>query len=145
MPKVDQATHEGRKGRVFLALRRYPAGLSEAELEQITRIQRRTLNNYLRALEMEGKVYKDGITWAALPYDQVQLRKFDLSPEEAMTLYLATRLLVKQHDKRNESAESALMKLAAVLTADAGVGNEIHQAALELANRPEDSHYHRIF
>jgi CRISPR-associated endonuclease/helicase Cas3 len=145
MPKVDQATYEGRKERVFLTLRRYPLGLTEAELEQITDIGRRTLNNYLRALETEGKIYKDGIVWAALPYDQVQLRKFDLSPEEAMTLYLAARLLVKQHDKRNEPAETALMKLATVLTADAGVGHEIHQATLELSRRPDDSGYSRIF
>lgn len=145
MPKVDQATREGRKERVFLTLRRYPAGLSEAELEQVTGFERRTLNNYLRELETEGKVYKDGVSWAALPYDQVQLRKFDLSPEEAMTLYLATRLLVKQHDKRNEAAESALMKLAAVLIADAEVGHEIHQAALELAHRPDSGEYYQTF
>lgn len=145
MPKVDEATHEGRKERVFLALRRYPAGLTEADLEQITSIQRRTLNNYLRTLETEGKILKDGITWLALPYDQVRLRKFDLSPEEGMTLYLATRLLAKQQDKRNEPAETALMKLADVLTADAGVGIEIHQAALELSRRSDDGNYNRIF
>jgi len=145
MPKVDQATYEGRKERVFLALRRHQAGLSEADLEQVTGIQRRSLNNYLRALEIEGKVYKDGITWAALPYDQVQLRKFDLSPEEGMTLYLAARLFVKQHDKRNEPAETALMKLASVLTADAGVGSEIHQAAQELSHRPDNSNYTQVF
>jgi CRISPR-associated endonuclease/helicase Cas3 len=145
MPKVDQATREERKARAFLILRRYPVGLSEAELQQMTGFERRTLNNYLRELEMEGKVYKDGITWVALPYDQVQLRKFDLAPEEAMTPYLATRLLVKQYDKRNEAAESALMKLAAVLTADAGVGDEIHQAAQELAHRPDEGNYYRVF
>jgi len=145
MPKVNQATYEGRKERVFLTLRRHPFGLSESELEQITEIQRRTLNNYLRDLEMEGKVYKEGVVWLALPYDQVQLRKFDLSPEEAMALYLATRLFVKQHDKRNEPAETALMKLATVLTADAGVGDEIHQAALELSRRPDSTNYNQIF
>lgn len=145
MPKVDQATYEGRKERVFLTLRRQPFGLSESELEQITEIQRRTLNNYLRELETEGKVYKEGVVWLALPYDQVQLRKFDLSPEEAMALYLATRLFVKQHDKRNEPAETALMKLATVLTTDAGVGNEIHQAALELSRRPDHTNYNQIF
>ena len=147
MPKVDQTTYEGRKERVFLTLRRYPLGLTEAELEQLTDIQRRTLNNYLRALETDGKVYKEegSILWFALPYDQVQLRKFDLSPEEGMTLYLAARLFVKQHDKRNEPAETALMKLAAALTTHAGVGQEIHQAAIELSHRPDDGRYNRIF
>ncbi|MCL4393231.1 MAG: hypothetical protein M1482_00135, partial [Chloroflexi bacterium] len=80
MPRVDQMTLEGRKERVFLTLRRHPSGLAESELEQMTSIQRRTLNNYLRDLETEGKVYKDGVAWLALPYDQVELRKFDLTP-----------------------------------------------------------------
>jgi len=145
MPKVEQSVIERSKSKVFLTLRRYPAGLSEADLEQLTGIGRRTVNNYLRQLELEGKVYKEGITWLALPYDQVQLRKFDLAPEEAMTLYLATRLLVKQQDKRNEPAESALMKLAEVLTADAGVGHEIHQAALDLAHRPSAGGHDQVF
>lgn len=147
MPKVDQATKARRKERVFLSLRHHPTGLSEADLEDITGIERRTLNNYLRELEQEGQVYKEekSVNWVALPYDQVQLRKFELSPEEAMTLYLATRLLVKQQDKRNEAAESVLVKLATVLTADAGVGSEIHQAASELSQRPDDGGYYRIF
>jgi len=67
--------------------------------------------------------------WTLLPYHRTRLRRFEISPEEAMTLYLATRLLVKQHDKRNESAETALVKLAEVLIGDTGVGQEIYQAA----------------
>ena len=145
MPKVDQATHENRKERTFLALRRHPLGLTETELEQATGVQRRTLNNYLRALEDEGKVYKDGVVWVALPFDELRLRHFDLSPEEAMTLYLATRLLAKQHDKRNEPAETALMKLAAALTSSNIAGREIHQAAQELAERPRQGNYDAIY
>ncbi len=145
MAKVDQDTIERSRERVFLTLRQYPNGLAESELEQITRIQRRTLNNYLRALEDEGKVYKDGIYWLALPFDELRLRHFDLSPEEAMTLYLATRLLAKNHDKRNEPAETALMKLAAALTNKSIAGREIHQAAQELAERPKQEEYDPIF
>jgi len=145
MPRVDQATYEERKMRVFLTLRRYPNGLTEADLEQVLRTNRRTLNNYLRALEVEGKVYKDGLTWVALPYDELRLRSFELSPEEAMTLYLATRLLARQHDKRNEPAETALMKLAAALRSHQIAGEEIHQAAQELAQRPSQGEYLRVF
>lgn len=145
MPKVDEFTREGRKERVFLCLRRNPMGLTEAELVEETGFERRTLNNYLRDLEMEGKIYKDGLLWMALPYDRAELRRFNLSPEEAMTLYLATRLFVKQHDKRNEPAETALLKLAAALTTEAGVGREIHQAAQELRQRPDDGTYNRAF
>jgi CRISPR-associated endonuclease/helicase Cas3 len=145
MPKVDQATYEDRKMRVFLTLRRYPNGLTEADLEQETGLNRRTLNNYLRALETEGKIYKDGLTWVALPFDELRLRHFELSPEEAMTLYLATRLLAKQHDKRNEAAETALMKLAAALKTHEIAGEEIHQAAQELAQRPHRAEYALVF
>ncbi len=136
---------EPQKESSYLILLRSPLGLTEAELEQETGIRRRTLNNYLRELEAEGKIYKDGRVWAALDYERLRLRKFDLSPEEAMTLYLAARLFVKQHDKRNDAAQSALLKLAEVLTADAGVGDEIRQAARELAHRPDDGSYNRIF
>lgn len=145
MPKVDGETLKESRERVYLTLRRYPMGLREAELADILRQERRTLHNYLKTLETEGKTYKDGLLWVALPFDQAQLRRFDLSPEEAMTLYLATRLFVKQNDKRNEPAETALMKLAAALVGDAGVGSEIHQAALELSRRPDDGSYSRVF
>jgi CRISPR-associated endonuclease/helicase Cas3 len=62
-----------------------------------------------------------------------------------MALYLGARLLVKQLDKRNEPAETALLKLARVLSADAGVGDEIEQAAIELAQRPIKQGYRDIF
>lgn len=147
MPKVDQTTKQDRKERAFLTLRRFPLGLPVAELSEMTGIERRTLDNYLAELSTEGKVYKEdrSALWVALAYDQAQLRKFELSPEEAMTLYLAARLFTKQHDKRNEPAETALMKLATALRTDAHVGDEIHQAALELGNRPDDGAYNRVF
>lgn len=147
MPKIDQATKSQRKERVFLTLRRYPQGLPVTELVEITGFERRTLDNYLSELEREGKVYKEDKSplWIAWPYEQIQLRKFELSPEEAMTLYLAARLFTKQQDKRNEPAETALMKLATALVSDAKIGTEIHQAALELSQRPDDGTYNRIF
>lgn len=147
MPKIDQATKSQRKERVFLTLRRHPLGLSVMELVEITGFERRTLDNYLDELNREGKVYKEdkSTLWLALPWEQTQLRKFELSPEEAMTLYLAARLFTKQQDKRNEPAETALMKLATALVTDAKVGAEIHQAALELSQRPDDSNYNKIF
>ena len=147
MPKVNGDVIKASKERVYLTLRRNPMGLKEAELANLMELERRTLNNYLRALETEGKIYKEEGTplWIALPFDQAQLRKFEMSPEEAMTLYLAARLFVKQNDKQNEPAQTALMKLAAALVGDAKVGNEIHQAALELSRRPDDGAYNRVF
>ncbi|MBI5029473.1 MAG: CRISPR-associated helicase Cas3' [Chloroflexi bacterium] len=147
MPKVNGESLQASRERVYLTLRRHPMGLKEAELAEIMELDRRTLNNYLRTLETEGKIYKEEGTplWIALPFDQAQLRKFEMSPEEAMTLYLAARLYVKQNDKQNEPAQTALMKLAAALVGDAKVGNEIHQAAIELSRRPNDGVYNHVF
>lgn len=145
MPKIDQDTKQKRVELVYRLVERHPNGLTEQEIADKLNMGRRTVNNYLRELEIQGKLYKEGRLWIVLPYERTRLRRFELSPEEAMTLYLATRLLVKQHDKRNESAETALVKLAEALTSDVGVGHEIHQAALELAHRPGDESYSRVF
>ncbi len=147
MPRIDENTKTQRKERAWIAVQRNPNGITEAEVAKFVNMadQRRTVNNYLRELEDEGKVYKDGRYWFPLDYAGTRLKPFALQPEEAFTLYLAARLLTKQQDKRNEPAETALFKLAHVLTSDAGVGQEIVQAARELANRGEKSGYQTIY
>jgi len=145
MPKVDQKTKQKRKDLVYNYVLRNDLGVTEKKIADDLSLGQRGVNNYLRELSIEGKVDKEGHLWFAYVYRRTRLRQFELSPEEAMTLYLATRLLTKQHDKRNESAETALRKLAEVLTGDVGVGQEIYQAALELAQRPGDPSYSRIF
>ena len=94
---------------------------------------------------MQGSAFKDGLYWYPLALKEPRLRPFNLSPEEAVTLYLGARLLAKQHDKRNEVAETALLKLAGVLKSDAGMGAEIEQAARELAGRPAHADYQPTF
>ncbi len=145
MPKIDESTKMQRLERISLLLARNARGVTEAEIADEMRLERRTVNNYLRELEFQGKALKDGLYWFPLVLKESRLRPFDLSPEEAVTLYLGARLLAKQHDKRNEPAESALLKLASVLKADAGVGDEIEQAARELAGRPVQQGYQPIF
>lgn len=145
MPRINDEDKRDRLERIHLLLKRNPRGLTEAEIADEVNIQRRTVNNYLQELEFQGKAFKDGIYWFPLALKESQLRPFDLSPEEAVTLYLGARLLSKQQDKRNEPAETALLKLAGVLKADAGVGAEIEQAARELAQRPIQKEYQPIF
>jgi len=134
---------------VYQVIKRYLNGITEKEIANELEMseKQRSINNYLRDLELQGKIYKEdkSTLWYALPFDSVKLRGIELSPEEAMTLYLAVRLLVKQHDKQNDAAQLALTKLAEVLTGDAGIGHEIYQAALELTHRPGDEAYARIF
>ncbi|HBY98877.1 MAG TPA: hypothetical protein DEP84_33845 [Chloroflexi bacterium] len=145
MPRISSEAERQRRERIWIAVQRHPQGITEAEVADFVGVERRTVNNYLNKLEAEGKIYKDGTLWCPLNYEGTRLRAFELSPEEALTLYLATRLLVKLHDKRNEPAETALLKLATVLTGDAGVGYEIEQAAHELMERPVQSGYSSVF
>jgi predicted DNA-binding transcriptional regulator YafY len=145
MPRIDESTKLQRLERISLLLMRNARGLTEGEIAEEIRMERRSINNYLRELEDQGKAFKDGLYWFPLVLKESRLRSFELSPEEAVTLYLGARLLSKQQDKRNEPAETALLKLASVLKADAGVGNEIEQAARELAERPVHQNYQPIF
>ncbi|MBN1427111.1 MAG: WYL domain-containing protein [Anaerolineae bacterium] len=146
MPRIAEETKLEREDRVISALRRHPNGISEDELSDLLSIERRTLNNYLRGLERKGRAYKEDTLWFIEPeYEASLIRHLEVSPEQAVTLYLATRLLVKQNDKRNEAAETALYKLADMLTGDLNVGEEIRQAARELAERPGDQEYSNVF
>ncbi len=145
MARTTDETKQGRKERVWLYVQRHPHGITETEIAEFCGFDRRSINNYLRELETEGKLFKDKTLWLPLDYERTRLRSFDLQPEEAMALYLGARLLVKQYDKRSEPVESALLKLAQVLTADAGVGQEIEQAAHQLAERPVLPGYQPVF
>jgi CRISPR-associated endonuclease/helicase Cas3 len=145
MPRIDDETKQQRLERISLLLMRNARGLTEGEIADEIRMERRSVNTYLRELEFQGKAFKDGLYWLPFALKETKLRSFDLSPEEAVTLYLGARLLSKQQDKRNEPAETALLRLASVLKADAGVGAEIEQAARELAQRPTKKDYQPIF
>ena len=129
MPRVDEETRRERLDRIQRLLLRHPLGLRESELAQRMGLPRRTVNDYLWSGELTGKVYKEGVLWFAEPGAlAITLRPIHLTPEQAVTLYLAARLLVKQQDKRNEHAEGALMKLADALD----IWNEAHHRQVRL-------------
>lgn len=145
MPKYSEATREERLERVIILLRQHEDGLTEREIAETLNFERRTTHNYLKELYLQGKIEHDGQLWLPLPYRSLVLRKFDLQPEEALVLYLAARLFVKQSDQRNEPAESVLAKLADILSSDMGLSADIFQAAQELAHRPTIPGYEDIF
>ncbi|MEW6578742.1 MAG: WYL domain-containing transcriptional regulator [Chloroflexota bacterium] len=143
--RTPEATRRERLERIALLLQRNPDGLREVEIAQTLNFERRTVNNYLRELEAQGYVYREGALWFSLPHQGMVLRRLELRPEEAMTLYLAVRLFVKQHDERNEAAEHLLVRLAEILTSDVGLSEDILAAARELAQRPTVPGYENVF
>ena len=96
MTKILEKTRRDRLDRVSLLLEHYENGLAEKEVAEKLGLEIRTTNNYLHELAEEGKAYKEGRYWFAERWGQISLRKFDLEPEEAMVLYLAARLFIKQ-------------------------------------------------
>ena len=144
MPRISGEDKQRGKEQVFMCIKRHH-GLRESEIEEILHIHRRTVNNYLSELEREGKVYKDGLNWLADPDAGSWLRRLELAADEAFTLYLATRMFVKQSDKQNKTALSALSRLAEVLKTDLPVSDQIFDAAQELRTREKRPLYESHF
>lgn len=143
--RISNTTRRERLERLELLLQRHPNGLREAEIAATLNFGRRTVNNYLRQLEVWGYVYREDQLWFSLPHQGMVLRRLELQPEEAMALYLALRLLVKHHDERNEAAEHLLVRIAEILTSDIGLDEDILAAARELAQRPTVPGYENVF
>lgn len=145
MPRITDDDKRARLDRVYTLLKRHENGLTSQEIAGYLNLERRTVDNYLAELETEGRAYKESKYWLALTYDAIALRRLEPSPEEAVALYLAVRLLVKQSDKRNEVAETMLYKLAQILGNDLHLGNDIINAAKLLSERPVEADYQDIF
>lgn len=145
MARVTEQARKRNMEVVFLRVQHSPNGIRTSELVQATGFERRTIDNYLDEMRQEGKVHKESVLWFPSKFEEIQSLKLDVTPEEAYIYYLGSRLLVKQHDKRNELAQVALIKLADALYAERLVGDEIMQAARELAQRPSDPRYGRTF
>lgn len=143
MPRISEESKQRNKEQVLMLIRRH-RGLREAEIAEMLSIERRTTYNYLSELEYEGKVYKDKLNWLASDSAGSWLRRFELTAGEAFTLYLATRQFVKQTDKQNPMALSALSRLAEVLKSDLPVSDQIFTAVQELRKRKKDTDYENI-
>lgn len=145
MPKITNEDRSARIERVLRHLQRYPDGLKTVDLCEALGFEERTLRNYLYELEQRGLVWQEKTYWYPMSQIPITLRKMDFEAEEAMVLYLAARLFVKHSDKRNLIAENVLMKLSEILSTDARLGDDLAQAALQLAQRDRQHGYEDIF
>ena len=146
MARTTNKDRHAKIERVYLHLRKFPDGLKASEFEEHLNIHHKTATDYLNHLADEGRVYKESVRWFVdYDYVPITLKPLNLDAEEAMVLYLASRLFVKASDTRNIAAESVLEKLAIVLRADADVSDDIARAATQLAQRPIDEGYEDKF
>ncbi len=63
MARLREGEKPDKENLVLRMLGKHFFGLREAELAEELGWGRRTLNNYLRVLETDGKVYKEGRSW----------------------------------------------------------------------------------
>lgn len=145
MPRISDYDLRRREELVLMYIRRFPDGITASQIAEDMSIERRTVDNYLKSLQQRNEIDKEGKYWFPSFPEPLRLRPLNIEPEEAMALYMAARLLVKQSDRRNESIESALEKLSRVLSNDTGIGDDLYQAACELRLRPLDKDYHNTF
>jgi CRISPR-associated endonuclease/helicase Cas3 len=145
MPRINAEQEREREEIVFRAVQNNP-GLKQSELTVHTQLQSRTLYNYLNELEYRGRLRRDKQRWyVSEAYTERKLRPFELTAEQAMSLYIAARALARVQDERNETAESALSKLASALVGDFNIGKDMQRAVENLAQRPERTGYNKIY
>ena len=65
MARLRRGGKSQNEEKVQGGLWRHVFGIRESELADELGWDRRTLNNYLRGLERQGKAHKDGRTWHA--------------------------------------------------------------------------------
>jgi predicted transcriptional regulator len=63
MARLRDGEKSQKENQVSSTLQNHLFGLRESELAQELGWERRTVNNYLRDLEEQGKAYKEGRSW----------------------------------------------------------------------------------
>lgn len=63
MARLPEGEKQQRKGQLARLFHRCRLGLSEQEVAEEMEWDRRTANNYLRELDEEGKVHRNGRKW----------------------------------------------------------------------------------
>jgi len=60
----------------------YPDGVTEAGISEASAIERKTVNNYLRDLQRDGRIHKAGLRWYR---DDVELDEIEAQLHHAIT------------------------------------------------------------
>jgi len=145
MPKISDERRSERIETVYQLIKKYGDGIKTTEIAETLNYAERTTREYVNKLEAQYRITKNGLDWFPLNEREQRPLKFEPSPEEAVVLYIALRMLVKQSDRRNPLAEGLLLKLANLANTELHLGDDLEQAAVELAQRPTDHAYQDIF
>jgi len=144
MPRISDQRRSQRKQQVYELIRSHAeGGIRTAEIADTLNFAERTVRDYLREIEEEYLITKENRLW--FPVDNRRPVKLEIPPEQLVVLYIALRMFVKQSDRRNHLAENLLLKIAQLAHTELSLGDDLQQAAQELAHRPQDDDYEDIF
>lgn len=65
MARLRDGEREEHVDQIYRLLRRHYAGLRESEIADLAGMDRRRANNYLRDLQSQRKIYREGRLWHA--------------------------------------------------------------------------------
>jgi predicted transcriptional regulator len=66
MARLKNGKKEEVTDSIYQLVINHQQGVREQEIAALTELERRSVNNYLRELEVAGKIYKEGWEW--FPY-----------------------------------------------------------------------------
>ena len=133
---IADAIHKAdRLEQIKVLFRRRPEGVGTGEIARLLGVSQRTARRYVKELSEHGRlpVYREGRVWKLVEGGHIDLLRLQLNLDEALSLYLAARMLSAYSDKHNPHVVASLLKLAATLP-DA-IGAHVEQAAVAVSQR----------
>ncbi len=133
---ISDAIHKtDRLEQIKVLFRRRPEGVGTGEIARLLGISQRTARRYVKELSEHGRlpVYREGRLWKLVEGGHIDLLRIQLNLDEALSLYLAARLLSAYSDKHNPHVVASLLKLAATLPET--IGEHVEKAAVAVSQR----------
>ena len=133
---IADAMHKtDRLEQIKILFRRHPEGVGTAEIARLLGVSQRTARRYVKELSEHGRlpVYRQGRVWKLVEGGHIDLLRIQLNLDEALSLYLAARMLSAYSDKHNPHVVASLLKLAAILPET--IGEHVEKAAVAVSQR----------
>ena len=135
MLSADAIHKADRLERIKILFRRRPEGVGTGEIARLLGVSQRTARRYVQELSEHGRlpVYREGRVWKLVEGGNMDLLRIHLNLDEALSLYLAARMLSAYSDKHNPHVVASLLKLAGTLPDT--IGEHVERAAVAVSRR----------
>jgi proteasome accessory factor B len=129
--------------KVAMALHAHPEGISAQAIADRIGVSKRTVYRDLQAMELDGElpIWQDAGRWGLEA--KAFLPPLNLTLHEAMTLFLAARVLAKTSDEHDTELIASFVKLAQVLPAT--LAEHVQGTVDAFATTPPNATFTRVF